>query len=137
MVTFIFLNLFIAIILEGFSSTSDEEDIRIQEDTINKFKEVWMKYDPSGDGYISVYDFEDFLLDLVEEEVKQKKELINKKDMFDDNGNLQEGKHIMFDLHLVKILHLKHMNRQGISDKMKSEFGMSFTIERQIKKGMK
>ena len=88
MVTFIFLNLFIAIILEGFSNTSDAEDIRIQEETIHKFKAIWMKYDPHGDGYINVNDFEELLLDLIDEEVRLKKEMINKKDMFDDNGNL-------------------------------------------------
>lgn len=57
--------------------------------------------------------------------------------MFDDDGNLLEGKHIMFDLHLNKILVLKQKCRYGITDKIKSEQGMTFTIERRIKKGMK
>lgn len=69
MVTFIFLNLFIAIILEGFSNTSDAEDLRISEDTISYYKNIWKDYDPKGQGYINVNDFENFILDLVDEEI--------------------------------------------------------------------
>jgi len=38
MVTFIFLNLFIAIILEGFNKSSETEGMRISDETFDKFK---------------------------------------------------------------------------------------------------
>jgi hypothetical protein len=40
-VSFIFLNLFIAIILESFNTTQDEEGMTVGEDTITKFKKFW------------------------------------------------------------------------------------------------
>lgn len=67
---FIFLNLFIAIILEGFSSSGEDDDNRIEEDSFSSFKRIWIKYDPLGEGFINVYQFDEFLLDLVEEELR-------------------------------------------------------------------
>ena len=37
LVTFIFLNLFIAIVLEGFAKSQTEEEIRISDETIEFF----------------------------------------------------------------------------------------------------
>ena len=50
----IFLNLFIAIILEGFDETKD--NLRIDSQMIKSFKEVWAIYDPEGTGFIDVKD---------------------------------------------------------------------------------
>ena len=46
LVSLVFLNLFIAIILEGFAESSSEQDVRVGEDALNAFAKGWMKYDP-------------------------------------------------------------------------------------------
>lgn len=53
-VTFIFLNLFIAIILEGFSDTSEEKNLRVDHLMIMKFINIWQDFDPEGTGFIKV-----------------------------------------------------------------------------------
>lgn len=88
-VGYTFLNLFIAIILEGFSRSSIDEDLRIKEETINKFRRFWLQYDPSGKGFINVNDFEPFVLDLISEEIKIKEELA--EEYFDRKGHLISG----------------------------------------------
>ncbi len=45
MVPLIFLNLFIAIILEGFEQTSSKVNNLIQEDELEKFRECWAAFD--------------------------------------------------------------------------------------------
>ncbi len=45
MVPLIFLNLFIAIILEGFEQTSTKVNNLIQEDELEKFRECWAAFD--------------------------------------------------------------------------------------------
>ena len=58
-VSFIFLNLFIAIILESFASSMDEEGLQIGEDTIDKFQSYWSdsKFDPKGTKFIGIDAF--------------------------------------------------------------------------------
>jgi hypothetical protein len=46
---FIFLNMFIAIILEGFEYSQQEEEMRINDSIIEKFILNWKKYDPLGE----------------------------------------------------------------------------------------
>ena len=41
MVSFIFLNLFIAIILESFDTSMDEEGLKVGDDTLSVFNEIW------------------------------------------------------------------------------------------------
>lgn len=45
MVPLIFLNLFIAIILEGFEQTSSKVNNLIQEEDLEKFRECWAAFD--------------------------------------------------------------------------------------------
>jgi len=45
MVPLIFLNLFIAIILEGYEQTSTKVGNLIQEDEIEKFRMIWSTFD--------------------------------------------------------------------------------------------
>ncbi|CDW83245.1 voltage-gated ion channel superfamily [Stylonychia lemnae] len=66
-VTIIFLNLFVAVILQGFSTSTDEEVLEVYKKQIEAFKKVWVKYDPNGTGYIKINDMND-LIDDVEEE---------------------------------------------------------------------
>ncbi len=63
-VTFIFLNFFIAIILETFQNTNQETFQVLNNDLQDHFKEVWSKYDPEALGFIEVMEFTDFLIDL-------------------------------------------------------------------------
>jgi hypothetical protein len=45
-VNLIFLNLFIAIILEGFVETQVKETRLVNQEVLNYYREVWSKYDP-------------------------------------------------------------------------------------------
>lgn len=71
-VSFIFLNLFIAIILESFASSMDEEGLQIGEDTINIFKDFWSdsRFDPKGTKFIAIAEFPQFLELIIDEEIK-------------------------------------------------------------------
>ena len=55
-VTLIFLNLFIAIILQGFSDISEKENLFLNDSSLGKFSSKFAKYDPEGTGFISVND---------------------------------------------------------------------------------
>jgi hypothetical protein len=46
MVTVIFLNLFVAVILNGFSNSNEEESFQIFKVQIEKFKKIWQEFDP-------------------------------------------------------------------------------------------
>ena len=52
MVSLVFLNLFIAIILEGFAASATESKIRVGDDCIDAFNKAWCKYDPLAEGVI-------------------------------------------------------------------------------------
>jgi hypothetical protein len=67
-VSFIFLNLFIAIILEGFDDSSHFDNFDISEYSIEQFKDLWSKYDPKGTGYIKTKRFPFLLMKLAKEE---------------------------------------------------------------------
>lgn len=71
-VSFVFLNLFIAIILESFDSSNAEESMLIGSDTINVFNELWSndQFDPKGTKFISTKKINHFLLKLIDEEIK-------------------------------------------------------------------
>lgn len=54
LVSLIFLNLFIAIILQGFEEVNQKEDMFLNEDALNHFKNQWKKLDPNGRGFIPI-----------------------------------------------------------------------------------
>ncbi len=54
MVPLIFLNLFIAIILESFEQVSSKVLNLISEEDLEKFKECWAQFDKNGAGYIQI-----------------------------------------------------------------------------------
>ena len=64
--------MFIAIILEGFEYSQQEESMRVNDSIIEKFIECWKKYDPLGEFMISVDDLEDLICDLCVIELKLK-----------------------------------------------------------------
>ena len=53
-VSLVFLNLFIAIILEGFAGAATESKLRIGEESFDAFNRAWKKYDPFALGLINV-----------------------------------------------------------------------------------
>ncbi|CDW88224.1 voltage-gated ion channel superfamily [Stylonychia lemnae] len=65
-VPLIFLNLFIAIILQGFEDMNQKELIVIKEDQLEHFRDTWCKYDPQGTGFIRIQKMANFMLDLGE-----------------------------------------------------------------------
>eukprot|EP00602_Paraphysomonas_sp_CaronLab_P008605 CAMPEP_0185034492 /NCGR_PEP_ID=MMETSP1103-20130426/24443_1 /TAXON_ID=36769 /ORGANISM="Paraphysomonas bandaiensis, Strain Caron Lab Isolate" /LENGTH=1644 /DNA_ID=CAMNT_0027571169 /DNA_START=197 /DNA_END=5132 /DNA_ORIENTATION=+ len=62
-ITFVFLNLFIGVILEGFSSADDSGKAVKPEDFI-RFADHWSIYDPNATCYITVEQLEDFVQTL-------------------------------------------------------------------------
>ena len=56
-VTLIFLNLFIAIILQGFNSTNQKSNLIISQESLEDFADKWSKYDPNATGFILIEDF--------------------------------------------------------------------------------
>ena len=55
-VTFIFLNLFIAIILEGFDNSNRAELMKVNASSVRAFMDVWNSIDDKGDGYFIKVD---------------------------------------------------------------------------------
>jgi Ca2+-binding EF-hand superfamily protein len=53
----ILLNLFIAVVLQGFSESNEDENLFIKKDQIEIFQNEWKKFDPNGTGYIGCNDF--------------------------------------------------------------------------------
>ena len=69
-VSFIFLNLFIAIILSAFASAQTEQNIRINDDIIQAYGDTWMKYDKNATGMILTKNLKDLVLDLCQQEIE-------------------------------------------------------------------
>lgn len=64
------LNLFSAIILEGFKRELLDEQQKIRNETLEAFKNYWKKYDPNATGMITIDQIENLVLDFVDEELK-------------------------------------------------------------------
>ena len=60
----IFLNLFIAIIIDVFLGRSEQEKIAVQKNSLQEFVNVWSVYDPDASGFIKISEFENFIVDL-------------------------------------------------------------------------
>lgn len=67
-VSFIFLNLFIAIILESFNTSQNEEGLKIGQQTLNIFTEIWSEFDKKGRGFIQYTSLELIMDRLISEE---------------------------------------------------------------------
>lgn len=52
LITFVFMNLFIAVILEGFGESSSESDAGLSDDHFSTFAQIWTKYDPTGTHFV-------------------------------------------------------------------------------------
>ena len=64
LLTWIVINVYIAVMLENFRQAQDQESIGITEDGIEAFYEVWQKFDPLPTQFIRVEQLESFVGDL-------------------------------------------------------------------------
>ena len=72
-VTLVFLNLFIAIILEGFAASAAEQKVRLSDESMEAFARAWLKYDPLASEMIHVDKLDELLMDLIVEEMEMAK----------------------------------------------------------------
>jgi len=69
-VSLIFLNLFIAIILEGQLQATQQQEARVGEPARQAYQKAWMKYDPDATGMIKIDDLKELIYDLALEEYR-------------------------------------------------------------------
>jgi len=60
-VTMIFLNLFVAIILQSFEDLHKKEHQILNDKSVENFRSIWSQYDLYGEGFIKIDDFKHFL----------------------------------------------------------------------------
>lgn len=60
----IFLNLFVAIIIDAFLGNAEMFSLPIQVYEINEYTLLWSKYDAEATGFMAISDLENFLLDM-------------------------------------------------------------------------
>ena len=70
MINIVVLNLFIAIILEGFAKSAQETNMRVTDECFDSFRRVWMKYDPQATEMIHAVHLYDIIMDLIVEELE-------------------------------------------------------------------
>jgi hypothetical protein len=68
MVAYIFLNLFIAIVVDTYIGMANAFSLPIKPLDIAIFVDLWSQYDPSARGFIKIYDLPKLLRDLDESE---------------------------------------------------------------------
>ncbi len=85
------INLFLALVVEGYSDTLAENEAVISPSSLEEFIEKWSEYDPQGTGFLTPEDLAFFLfevnppLGLKEENEEELKETLNcktKKEVF-------------------------------------------------------
>ena len=67
LVSQIFLNLFIAIIIDSFLGQSDAFALPVNQNDIDEFVDTWKEFDPSARGYIEAHDLEPFIVKLADQ----------------------------------------------------------------------
>lgn len=118
MVSFIFLNLFIAIILESFDTSKDEEGLQVGGDTISIFNDIWSEdqFDPKGSKFIPINVFPEFLKLIIDEEIKQR--ILYHDAMLKGEIDIEEQvegtKIFMFNIHSDAIMIPIYLARKGI-----------------------
>ncbi|CAD8151145.1 unnamed protein product [Paramecium pentaurelia] len=63
-VSLIMLNLFVAIIIEGFQKTSKEENAPIKKSDVENFQQQWKDYDKNATGFMQCKYFTQFMIGL-------------------------------------------------------------------------
>lgn len=64
LVNLIFMNLFIAVILEGYEENKASENRLFKVEARNLFTRVWSEFDPEASGFIPISDLVPFLFKL-------------------------------------------------------------------------
>jgi hypothetical protein len=64
LISLIFLNLFMAIIMNGYFDTRDRQVQALNEEMLGLFKTAWSAFDPEASGFIEVGYFTDFMFML-------------------------------------------------------------------------
>ena len=49
------MNLMVGVVVDEFSSTSIQQNMRVPQTAINEFQEIWIRLDPDGTGFISAH----------------------------------------------------------------------------------
>ena len=63
-VKLIFLNLFIAIILQGFQDINEQQGRVFNNETAELFRDQWANFDPNASGFIKIFNLPKVLLAL-------------------------------------------------------------------------
>lgn len=63
-VVLVFLNLFVAIILEGFEETYQKDKKLFNQETTEYFRDVWSRFDPNATGFIKTKNFPNLMFAL-------------------------------------------------------------------------
>lgn len=76
----IFLNLFIAIIIDSFMNQSSAYNMPVNQQDIDDFVEQWQEFDPNGNGSLPCHRLEEFIFKLAQRQncrlVPHKKRLL-------------------------------------------------------------
>lgn len=64
----IFLNLFIAIVIDSFSNKAEDFALPVTDMDVVIFGEVWSKFDRDSSGYIPLIRIEEFIMALAKSE---------------------------------------------------------------------
>jgi|Transcript_13321 hypothetical protein len=81
----VFLNLFIAIIIDAFFGQTDMASMPVKEKSIEDFQRIWSKYDHHATGYIRVGDLDKFLQELAQADPSEGGALIPFKKRVESN----------------------------------------------------
>ena len=64
LISMIFLNLFIAIILQGYDETRERNEKMFNSEVRDQFRDIWSRYDQDATGFIKVEYFPQLMMDL-------------------------------------------------------------------------
>ena len=127
LVSFIFLNLFIAIILEAFQKSQLEQNVRINEETIEAFQNAWIKFDPDATGMIKVEDLSDLVVELTFMEFEQ---------LSSNTGN--DKVNLLFNFRKSRVISLYTRWAKGVDLDSEElvDIGRNTRLQRYLKKSM-
>lgn len=57
----IYINLFVAIMIDAFLGQSNQMSLPVNEDMIQEFIQIWSRYDPEATGYMLISDLDEFI----------------------------------------------------------------------------
>lgn len=63
-VILVFINIFIAIIIQSYEDTSEKSHKVFNEELCEQFRDVWSHYDKDATGFIMIEDLPDLMLEL-------------------------------------------------------------------------